>query len=150
MSDPTSPPDDDTAPRTPSPPPPAVYAPPAYPQGYPVRPPYSAPQGYGAPAYPLRKTDGLAIASLVCSLVGIIFSFTIVLGLASVAGVIMGHLSLRRLKTSGDAGYGMAMAGTIIGWVGVGLTVLMFVLLVVLPFLLFIGIMGAATTTYNA
>jgi len=159
VSDPTSPPDDDTVPRTPTPPPPAVYAPPAYPQGYgapqvpqgyPARQPYSSPQGYGVPAYPRPKTNGMAVASLVCSIVGIVFSFTIVLGLAAVAGVILGHLSLKRLKTSGEAGYGMAMAGTIIGWAGVALTVLMFVLLVVLPFLLFIGIMGAATTTYSA
>ncbi|QEW02972.1 DUF4190 domain-containing protein [Microbacterium lushaniae] len=157
MSDPTSPPDDDTTPRTPIPPPPAHpqryappapqdYAPPAYPaqQVYPVRQSYAAPQGYGAPAYPQRRTNGLAVASLVCSIVGIVFSFTIVLGLASVAGVILGHLSLKRLKTSGEAGYGMAMAGTIIGWSGVALSALMFVMLVVLPFLLLMGFMGAA------
>ncbi|KAA9147846.1 DUF4190 domain-containing protein [Microbacterium lushaniae] len=156
VSDPTSPPDDDTTPRTPIPPPPAHpqrYAPPApqayAPPAYPAQQVHYAPQGYGAPAYPQRRTNGLAVASLVCSIVGIVFSFTIVLGLASVAGVIMGHLSLKRLKTSGEAGYGMAMAGTIIGWAGVALTALVFVMLVVLPFLLLMGFMGAATT-YSA
>jgi hypothetical protein len=134
---------------------PQGYAAPA-PQGYgpPASQGYAAPQGYGpgygtpygAPAYPQRKTDGLAVASLVCGIGGILFSWTIVLGLACIAAVILGHLSLKRLKTSNDAGYGMAMAGTIIGWVGTGIIALIVIFAVILPLLFFIGFMGAVPT----
>lgn len=91
----------------------------------------------------------MAVAALVCGIGGLVFSWTLVLGLASIAAVILGHISLKRLKTSGEAGYGMALAGTITGWVGVGLLVLLFVLFVIMPFLFFVGVMGAATT-YSA
>jgi hypothetical protein len=85
----------------------------------------------------------------VCGIGGLVFSWTLILGLASIAAVILGHLSLKRLKTSGEAGYGMALAGTITGWVGVAVLALMFVMFVILPLLFFAGVMGASTT-YSA
>ena len=33
-------------------------------------------------------------------------------------------MALNQLKTSGEQGRGMALAGTIVGWVGLGLTIL--------------------------
>lgn len=52
----------------------------------------------------------LAIVSLVTSLVGF-----------GLAGIITGHLSLSQLKTSGEQGHGLALAGTIIGYATIAL-----------------------------
>lgn len=101
-------------------PPPAQGAyppPPAY-GAYPAPPAYGAapPYGYGAPA----KTNTLAIVSLIASIAG----FVILPFIGSLVGVITGHLSLSQLRTSGEEGRGLALAGTIVGWVGLGLAIL--------------------------
>ena len=93
------------------------YQPPTNP--YPQQPPgaYPQPGGYGYGAPPLPHTDGLAIGSLVASIVGavlVIFCF----GLAgTIAGFVMGLISRNRIKASNGAltGEGMALAGMIIG-----------------------------------
>lgn len=127
------------------------YTPPAYPgspyaggspYGVPTAPPYGAsypvqttpgappvaPYAYGG--YVARKTNGLAIASLILSIVGFIWILPFV---GSLAGAIMGHVSLGQIKRTGDGGRGMALAGIIVGWAGVALIVLgvLFVLIVV-------------------
>ncbi len=117
-------------------PPPAqgAYPPPAY--GAPAAPAYGSAPAYGtppaygsAPAYGAApgygygapaKTNTLAIVSLIAS----ISSFVILPFIGSIVGVITGHMSLNQLKTSGEQGRGMALAGTIVGWVGLGLTIL--------------------------
>lgn len=110
--------------------PPAYGAAPAYgatPEGayggYPVQTtpgaPPVAPYGYGA--YPTRKTNGLAVASLVLSIVGFLWILPLV---GSVAGAIMGHIALGQIKRTGEGGRGMALAGVIIGWAGVALLLL--------------------------
>lgn len=123
-----------------APPPAAVPpAPPAY--GQATAPAY-APPGYTPyPAAP--KTNVLAIVSLVSSLVGL---FILPL-IGSVAAVITGHMSLRQLKTSGEGGRGMALAGTIIGWVGVGLILLIGIPLIIFLFTVVLSA-GAASTGY--
>lgn len=120
---------------------PPAYAPPAAPPAQAPAPAY-APPGYTPyPAGP--KTNVLAIVSLVSSVVGL---FILPL-IGSVAAVITGHISLRQLKTSGEGGRGMALAGTIVGWVGVGL-----ILLVGIPLIIFFVTVvlsaGAASTGY--
>lgn len=62
-------------------------------------------------AYPPQGTDGLAVASLVLSLVWL-------MGLGSIAAVITGHLSRGRAKREGRPPSGLALAGLIIGYVG--------------------------------
>jgi hypothetical protein len=108
----------------PPPPPPAVpesavpnpyaqpgYAPPAY--GQPGSPP--APSPYGD----VPRTNPLAIVSLVLSLVAVFVWF-----LGSLGAVICGHIALNQIKRTGESGRGLALAGVIIGYVGLGLTVL--------------------------
>lgn len=95
-------------------PPPPGYVPPAvYGQG-----------GYGPPPghYPGQRqpgTNGLAIASLVSSLIGV-FTF----GLAAIAGIVMGHIARGQIRQSGQGGDGLALAGLIIGYVMIGLAAL--------------------------
>ena len=88
--------------------------------------PASAP----APA-PGAPWNVLAIVSLIASLVGF-----------SLAGIITGHLSLNQLKTSGEQGHGLALAGVIVGYatIALGLLIaLIFIIAAVLFPLLFIG-----------
>lgn len=125
---------------------PPAYAPPAAPPAQAPAPAY-APPGYTPyPAGP--KTNVLAIVSLITSVVGLVFCWTGVLWLAAIAGVITGHISLRQLKTSGENGHGMALAGTIVGWVALGLGVVLLAALVI-PFVIVMVVgAGAASTGY--
>ncbi len=75
------------------------------------------------PPSPYGKRDsGLAIASLVCGLLG--WSFVPVIG--SIAAIILGHLAKKEIRDSGGmvGGNGMALAGLILGYTLVGLVVL--------------------------
>jgi hypothetical protein len=95
--------------------PPPVYPPPypgtsGYPGGYPG---FST--GYPYPVDPYRPqkppgTNGKAIAALVTALAGLLFC-----GLPSIAGLILGIVAMRETRRSGQYGYGIALAGTIIG-----------------------------------
>ena len=58
-------------------------------------------------SYQPARTNTLAIVSLVTSIIGI-----------SLAGIICGHIALGQIKRTGEQGYGMALAGVIIGYVG--------------------------------
>jgi Domain of unknown function (DUF4190) len=76
-------------------------------------PPYGYGQQmpYGAPA--AKKTNGLAIASLVCSCAGILF-----LGVPGVVGIIFGFVARSQIRRSNGAqgGEGLALAGIIVGF----------------------------------
>lgn len=68
----------------------------------PEPPPPAAPKG----------SSGLAIASLICGIVGCVPG-------AGIAAVVMGHMALGRIKTSGQGGRGMALAGLILGYLSI-------------------------------
>jgi hypothetical protein len=53
----------------------------------------------------------MAIASLVCSLSGLLC------GVGALLGIIFGHIALSQIKRNGQEGRGLAIAGTIIGYV---------------------------------
>lgn len=115
------------------------------PRWQPPPPPPPPPPGYGYGYPPPPKTNGLAIASMVVSLVGgvslvlscclvaILGIFGLVLppviGLvAGLAGAIMGHVGRRQCRQRGDRGAGMALTGVIVGWITVALTVIVLLL----------------------
>lgn len=85
----------------------------------------SAPQGapYGAAVPP--KTNGLAIASLVCSCAGLFL-----IGIPAVLGIIFGFVARSQIRRSNGAqgGGGMAMAGIIVGFGVVALVIIVFAL----------------------
>jgi hypothetical protein len=85
------------------------------------------PGPYGPYGYPVPRTSGLAIASLVCSLAGM---FT--LGFGGIPGIILGAIALKRVRIAQGAlqGRGLALAGIIIGSIMVGIVIL-FVLLAI-------------------
>ncbi|MER7330425.1 MULTISPECIES: DUF4190 domain-containing protein [unclassified Micromonospora] len=96
---------------------PAGYPPPAYPA-----------YGYGAP----QKTNGMAIAALVLSLVGFTSCIT------APVGAILGHVAAKQIRQTGEGGEGMAKAAIIIGWILTGLLVLLI--------LFYVGIIVLAIT----
>jgi hypothetical protein len=96
------------------------------------QPPPTPPSGWGGPApgtiyaggaAPASRgatgtqTSGLAIASLVT---GLFFWCWVIPGIVS---IVLGHLALESIANSGGAkrGRGMAIAGIVLGWVGVGI-----------------------------
>ncbi len=60
------------------------------------------------------KTNTLAIVSLICS----------ILWIPSLVGVITGHIALGQIKRTGESGRGMAIAGLIIGYIGIATALL--------------------------
>ncbi|MDL5156795.1 DUF4190 domain-containing protein [Actinomycetospora termitidis] len=99
--------------------------------------PGAYPQPYGYPAGGVAPTNGLAIASLVLSLLSFFF------GITAVGGVICGHIARRQIRERGENGDGLALAGLIIGYIFIGL----FVLAVVF-FIVFGLIIAGASSTY--
>ena len=92
------------------------------PQPPPPGPP--PPYGYAYAAAPvIQKSNGMAIASFVCSLVGVLFCLTAPLG------IVFGHVAMSQIKRSNgtQGGRGMAVAGLIVGYLAlaawIGLTV---------------------------
>jgi Domain of unknown function (DUF4190) len=80
----------------------------SYPQGDYTQPYAQSP--YGTAAYAGPGTNSLAIASLICSLAGLI------VGISAPVGAILGHMARKQIRTSGEQGDGMALAGIIVGW----------------------------------
>ena len=111
------------APEPPGSAPPNPFAPPApygYPGGYP--PPYPSPY---PPAGPSRPTNGLAVASLILGIVG-----WVPCGIGSVVGVVLGFVARGQIRAAQgrQGGDGLALAGIILGFVGIGFIVLLLVL----------------------
>ncbi|MBN1095478.1 DUF4190 domain-containing protein [Blastococcus sp. TML/C7B] len=95
------------------PPPPYAGQPPyaGYPPAY-GQPPYGQPPyGYGFP--PPRRTNGMAVASMV---LGILWIYWI----GSVLALVFGYIAKRQIQERGESGGGMATAGIVLGWIGIG------------------------------
>ena len=113
---PVTPPSGEQPPAAPAyqpPPPAAPGAAPAY-QQQPApygQQPYSQ-QPYGAPT---EKYNVLAIVSLVT---GILF--------ISLVAIITGHLALSQINKSQEKGRGLAIAGLVLGYVGILVSILLF------------------------
>jgi len=104
-----------------------------YPTQAPPYPGYGAPYGqagpYGFPAHygqpGSASNNGLAVASLVCSCLGLIL-----FGVPAVLGGIFGFVASAQIRRSGgmEAGDGMALAGIIIGFAVIALFVVILIL----------------------
>lgn len=86
--------------------------------GAPVSPAITvAAPGPGAFA-PQRKSEPLALASLICSGVGLCGFCCGLFLMAAIAGIVCGHLALSRIKANPELeGRGLAMAGLVIGYI---------------------------------
>jgi Domain of unknown function (DUF4190) len=93
-------------------------------------PAYPAPYGYGYT--PPTSTSNLAIASMVTSIAGAVTLFCWGIGaIAALVGAILGHVALRKLRTSGQRGRGFALAGVIVGWIGFVLGIVVLIAFIV-------------------
>jgi hypothetical protein len=96
--------------------------PPPYGQPYgTVPPPYGQPYGHGYPYVPPQRTNGLAIASMV---LGILWLYWI----GSILALVFGYIAKNQIRERGESGGGMATAGIVLGWIGVGFLVLAIVI----------------------
>lgn len=90
----------------------------APPPGYGPPPAYgtSTPYGY-SPYQQSRGTNGFAIASMVLGIVWIYW-------IGSVLAIVFGFIAYSQIKERNQAGKGMATAGLILGFIGIGTLVL--------------------------
>jgi hypothetical protein len=87
-------------------------------QPYPYSPPPPPPPygyGYG------QRTNGLAIASMV---LGILWLYWV----GSILALIFGYVAKRQIRERGESGGGMATAGIVLGWIGVGFLILFMII----------------------
>jgi hypothetical protein len=91
--------------------------PPAQQPGYGYPPPMPPGAYYGYPPIQAPKTNGLAIASLVCGICGFVYLVPAILGL------IFGIVALRQIRREGTEGKGMAVAGIVTGAAWLVLTI---------------------------
>lgn len=119
-------------PQYPAEPPSNPYGMPQYPSTpqYPGMPQQTGgfPPGYQPPA----PNNGMAVASMVVSLVAIPLMCVWIGFLLGLLGVIFGHVAKRQIRDTGAGGHGMATAGLAIGYVVVGLLLLAIGALVIL------------------
>jgi hypothetical protein len=99
-----------TVPPPPPPPPPSAQGSGQY---YPAA---GHPYGYQQPT----PTNGMAIAALV----GALF--------ISPLGIVLGHIALSQIKRTGEQGRGLAVAGTIIGYIGTAIWIFCIVWLIII------------------
>lgn len=130
------------------PPHPSYPSYPSYPSAYPstggAAPyPYYPPYAYYPPPMSVQISSW-AITSLICAIVGVV-TLNIIAG---ALGAIFGHVALREIKNANGwrEGHGMAMAGTIIGYVALGLALLV-IAFYVLYFIFIITLFQSIPTT---
>ncbi|UYN83340.1 MAG: DUF4190 domain-containing protein [Microcella sp.] len=113
---------------------PDPYAtPPATPYGGTPATPYA-----GAPAGP---SSTLSVLALVFGIIGLVLSLFFIGLLPAIAGVILGHLALKREPHA----RGMAVGGLVTGYVGVAISIL-WGLVIIVPLMLLWFAVGAAGT----
>jgi hypothetical protein len=86
----------------------------------------------GGPGYQSGQTNGLAIASLVCGIAQIMLG-----PLSGIPAIILGHVARSRINQTGEQGAGLALAGLILGYVGLVVTAIIIIAIV------------AAVSSYN-
>lgn len=85
-------------------------------------------QAYQPPQFGAqRSTNGMAIAALICGVCQIFLWF--LWFLAAVPAVVFGHLARRRIRQTGEAGGGMALAGMILGYIGLAALVVIIIVI---------------------
>ncbi|QYF72612.1 DUF4190 domain-containing protein [Cryobacterium sp. PAMC25264] len=134
--------DPNQTPANNEPTPPPAYTPPATPAygSAPAAPAYGSapaaqaysPQGYGQPNA-ADKWNVLAIISLVSAF------------FVSLAAVICGHIALSQIKKTGEKGRGLAIAGLVLGYVGL-IGGIIFIVVIVLATMA--GINSGSYSTY--
>lgn len=100
------------------------------------------PQGPGQPGYPgwggyqpqpgyPAKNNSLAIVSMICGIAQFLLWFFFGLGFFSaIAALVLGLVSLRQIRQRAESGRGMAIAGVVLGGLGIVGGILLIILLI--------------------
>jgi len=75
----------------------------------------------------VRRTNSMAVASMLCGFGQVFFWL-----LAGIPAIVFGHIARRQIRETGEDGSGMALAGLIMGYVGVFVPLLAFVAFLVI------------------
>lgn len=75
------------------------------------------PYGYGYPPPAPRGTNAMAVTSMI---VGILWLYWI----GSILALVFGYVGRSQIRRTGEGGGGMAIAGIVLGWIGVGLLII--------------------------
>jgi hypothetical protein len=98
------------------------------PQYGPVQTPGTGYQGGPGIGYPsMAPTNGLAIAALICGICQVFFWC-----LAGIPAIILGHMARNQIRQTGQQGDGMALAGLILGYIGLAFAVIFAIALIAL------------------
>ena len=118
---------DEATPGDPSPVPPSA-APPPPPPPPPTTTGSWAQPPYGTPA--TASTNGFAIAAMVLGILGFV-----VCGVGAILALVFGYKARREIDASGGTqnGRGKAIAGIVLGWVWVGLIVVIVIIALAVP-----------------
>jgi len=87
------------------------------------------PRGASAPGGPMMsETSGLAIGSLICGILFFLFP-------SAIAAIVMGHISRAEIRRGAGrkTGAGMALAGLVLGYVGISVAILLLIAAIVIP-----------------
>jgi hypothetical protein len=87
--------------------------------------PQYAPPGPLEPRPAPRRTNGVAVAALVCG-IGQVVAFWP----ATILAIVLGHKARRDIRRTGEQGDGLALAGMALGYIGLGLSLLLVLILV--------------------
>jgi hypothetical protein len=95
-------------------------------------------QPYYTPPSAGPQTSGMAIGSLIASILGL----TIFPTIGSIVGLILGYVARNQIRDSGGTigGEGLAKAGIILGWIGVALAAIGICLVI----LMWVGVIGGS------
>lgn len=110
-----------------------------YAPGHVAQSPYATQgQPYPSPPYaaPARSTNGVAVAAMICGIVGLLFSPAIIAFLVPIiipiAAVVLGHIAMSQLKrTPGTGGKGMALTGLILGYIPLAFSLLGLIVIII-------------------
>jgi Domain of unknown function (DUF4190)/Domain of unknown function (DUF1707) len=72
-----------------------------------------------------NTTNGLAVASFVCGLLQMF------MGITTIPAIVLGHMARKQIRQTGQQGDGLAVAGLVLGWLGVALFALFAVVVAV-------------------
>ena len=92
------------------------YGPPPYPGGYPPAPDYLGGYGTARPG-----TSTMAIVSLISSCLGLLCC------IGSIVGIVLGTIALDQIKRDRQEGYGLAVAGIVVGVAGLLIGLIFFI-----------------------
>ena len=92
-----------------------------------------------------RQTNTLAIVSLIAGIAGYVLPHPFIGGLVA---IITGHMARRQIRQTGEDGAGLALAGLILGYIHLALSILLVIAIILFVIgLIAVGVHSTPPTT---